>query len=147
MADQLCERLLVHRLGIARCAAAAALSFAALLATIEPAKAGDRSAPIAVPSVQSMEFAEVSKNKILLVVSPDFFKLAIKLFQKENLPDSAVVIVGDMPKKQAAIFVNGRKFEFQDTTDNTSISDFEHQKLATAMVRLKAHLAERPKDR
>jgi hypothetical protein len=50
-----------------------------------------------------------------------------------------------MPSKMAAVFVDGQKFEFQDTTDNTFIGDFEHQKLAVVMVRLKAHLEERRK--
>jgi len=104
-----------------------------------------QSAPISISSVQGPEFALISQNKILLVVSPDFFKLAMKLFQKENIPNSAVVIAADMPSKMAAVFVDGQKFEFQDTTDNTFISDFEHQKLAVVMVRLKAHLEERRK--
>jgi heme/copper-type cytochrome/quinol oxidase subunit 3 len=104
-----------------------------------------QSAPISISSVQGPEFALISQNKILLVVSPDFFKLAMKLFQKENIPNSAVVIAADMPSKMAAVFVDGQKFEFQDTTDNTFIGDFEHQKLAVVMVRLKAHLEERRK--
>lgn len=123
---------------------------AAFFMMATPAKAGEAHAAvpgtqITVSSVQGADFAALSQNKILLVASPDFFKLAIKLFQKENLPNSGVVIAADMPSKKAAIFVNGQKFEFQDTTDNTFISDFEHQKLAAVMARLKTHLEERPK--
>lgn len=107
----------------------------------EPANADTPapSAPITISSVQSADFAKLSQNKILLVVSPDFSKIAIKIFEKNN-PGMQVVYANDVPSKRAAFYVNGSVFKFRDLEDSPQIEFFEAKELPIALNRLNSFM-------
>lgn len=117
----------------------------------EPTKAGDAQATVpgthvTVSSVQSADFVKLSQNKILLVVSPDFSKMALKLFEKRNIPNSQIVVAEDVPSKKGMIYVNGELFQFKDLLgDNKTVDVFESKEISTVLHYLGTHMQERQK--
>lgn len=117
---------------------------AALLMMSEPsnADAPGPSARITISSIQSADFAKLSQNKTLLVVSPDFSPLIIKSFEKKAVPNSLVVVSPDIPSKKAGIFVNGQLFTFQHLTNGKKYDFFEARDLSTVLAYLTMHWEE-----
>jgi hypothetical protein len=59
----------------------------------------------------------------VLVVSPDFSNIALKLFEKRNIPNSKIVVANDVASRKGMIYINGQIFQFKDLMDSNRLVD------------------------
>lgn len=96
--------------------------------------AEEEATKLTVQSVQSAEFTSIAKDKLVLAVSPDYPKLAIRVFENQKLPNSQVIISNDIPGKKAAMYLNGKLFNFFHPVEQRRYDVFGPQDLGTILA-------------